>query len=119
MFIGILWKTLLFSFEFRMVTKVQHKTRIIGGCVFGGVASVIAVRELVLASVGVVSSRMVGINRLFRASLNFCCCLACWLIASCRSSLQFRRSSDWLISSNITLCLASVMGVGSVDICAI
>ena len=90
-----------------------------GGCVCGDVASVIVVCELVLASVGVVSSRIVNITRLLRASMNFCCCLACWLIASCRSSLRFRRSSDWLISFNITLCSASGMGVGIVDICAI
>ena len=46
-----------------------------GGCVFGGVASVIVGPELLQAAVVVVSSRMVGITRLFRASLNFCCCL--------------------------------------------
>ena len=50
----------------------------------------------------VVSLGMVGINRLVRAILNFCCCLACWLIVSCRSSLQFVRSSHWLISVSVT-----------------
>ena len=87
---------------------------VVCGCVGGVVASVIVVCELLLASVGVVSSRIVGITRLFSAGLSVCCCRACWWIASLRSRLLICRSSDWLISSNLIVCSASVMGVCAV-----
>ena len=41
----------------------------------GGVAHSKIVCKLLQAAVVVVSLRMVGIKRLLRASLNFCCCL--------------------------------------------